>query len=121
MPIPRPANSVTSVTVVNPGDEDQTGGFGIRYHLSAETSPCWTAFARILGRSSPAPSSVKLTDTSLPACCRSMVIVPTGSFPALERIERLFDAMDDTIAQQVLEGPRHAIEHATVHFNRAAD
>ncbi len=33
---------------------------------------------------------------------------------------RFFYAVNDTIAQQVLECRRHAIEHAPVHFNRAS-
>ena len=33
---------------------------------------------------------------------------------------RLFDAVGHAIAQQVLEGGCHAVQHATVHFNGAA-
>ena len=122
MPTPRPASSVTVSAVEKPGREDQVGEFGIgrcrvRLDQTHGRGP-WRGCARGPGR---APSSRNSTPTSLPSCESETTMVPVASLPASRARLRRLDAVRDAVAQQVLEGAGHAVEHAAVDFDRAAD
>ena len=89
--------------------------------VSAPMRPSATPRSRMRARFRPPPSSRNSTATSLPSWATATVIWPAGSLPAAWRASGSLDAVRHAVAQQVLEGAAHALEHAAVDFDRAAD
>ena len=123
MPTPRPASSVTVSAVEKPGVKIRLASsaslvLGVRRRAGPSRAPLSRMRAQVRGRRRRRGTRRRLR------CLRgdsATMIVPVGSLPAARaRLGRL-DAVRDAVAQQVLEGAGHAVEHAAVDFDRAAD
>ena len=123
MPTPRPASSVTVSAVEKPGVKIRLASSASLVSAPAVDQAHRDApLARMRARSRPAPSSrnstadlVAFVRAARRRSCRS------ASLPAASRTLGQLDAVRHAVAQQVLEGAGHAVEHAAVDFDRAAD
>ena len=120
MPTPRPASSVTSSVVVKPG---------VKIRLASSAS----VGVRV-GRDQAVAAAARLDALQVEAVAVVADLDP--HFVALlgqrdvDRADRILvlraahvgrlDAVHDGVAQQVLEGAGHAIEHAAIEFDRRA-
>ena len=72
--------------------------------------------SRMALRFMPAPSSDTSTTTSEPSRCSAMVMVPRLVLAVLLAFFGRLDAVRHRVAQHVLEGRHHALEHLAIEF-----
>ena len=121
MPTPRPASSVTLSAVLKPGAKIRFARSASEVGASADTSlsaECTLADALQV----QAGAVVAEFDRDFVAFLgQADGDGAAGVLAGLDAGLRGLDAVHHAVAQQMLEGAGHAVEHATVDFDRAAD
>ena len=121
MPTPRPASSVTVSAVVKPAVKIRLASSASSCSAAGSSRRMATAFSRIRVEVE-AGAVVAELDADFVAFVRERDHDRAGRVLARRRARcRRLDAVRDAVAQQVLEGAGHAVEHAAVDFDRAAD